>query len=83
VNGRASIAAAAVGTPAFHPSPCAADAPECAAVGAESPGAGPQGRKRAWITPAIRTGHLFESNSLACGKNTPMIDQCNANPAMS
>jgi hypothetical protein len=52
-------------------------------VGAQAPGAGGQGRKRAWITPAIRTGHLFESNSLACGKNTPMIDQCNANPAMS
>ncbi len=81
MSGRASIAAAADG----HPAPAEASGapPDAAAVGAQPAGAGPQGRKRAWITPAIRTGHLFESNSLACGKNTPMIDQCNANPAMS
>jgi hypothetical protein len=79
VSGRASISAATAGDPAPAEAGAAAGAP----VGAQAPGAGAQGRKRAWIAPAIRTGHLFESNSLACGKNTPMIDQCNANPAMS
>jgi len=40
-------------------------------------------RKREWQPPAIRTGHLFESNSLACGKNTPQLDQCLQNPLSS
>jgi len=31
----------------------------------------------------VRTGHLFESNSLACGKNTPALDQCIQNPVSS
>jgi hypothetical protein len=39
--------------------------------------------KRPWLPPRIRTGHLFESNSLACGKNAPYIDQCVQNPVMS
>jgi hypothetical protein len=39
--------------------------------------------KRAWQPPRIRTGHLFESNSLACGKNTPLLEQCIQNPVSS
>lgn len=39
--------------------------------------------KRAWLAPRVRTGHLFESNSLACGKNTPALDQCIQNPVSS
>ena len=39
--------------------------------------------KRRWRSPEIKTGHLFESNSLSCGKNTPGIDQCNNNPTQS
>ena len=41
------------------------------------------GAKRAWQAPRVRTGHLFESNSLACGKNTPSMDQCIQNPVSS
>jgi hypothetical protein len=41
------------------------------------------GGKRAWQSPRIKTGQLFESNSLSCGKNTPGIDQCNQNPTQS
>jgi hypothetical protein len=45
---------------------------------------GPEGKsKRAWQAPRIRTGHLFESNSLACGKSTPQIEQCIQNPVTS
>jgi hypothetical protein len=35
--------------------------------------------KKAWQRPQIKSGRLFESNSLACGKN-PSInqDQCMA-----
>lgn len=43
----------------------------------------PSGGKRAWQAPRVRTGHLFESNSLACGKNTPALDQCIQNPVSS
>ncbi|HEX2659923.1 MAG TPA: hypothetical protein VHU40_16680 [Polyangia bacterium] len=39
--------------------------------------------KRPWQTPRVRTGQLFESNSLACGKNTPLIPQCVQNPMSS
>ena len=40
--------------------------------------------KRPWQQPRVRTGHLFESNSLSCGKNgsTP-IEQCMQNPLTS
>jgi hypothetical protein len=33
----------------------------------------------------VKTGPLFESNSLACGKNTPggMADMCDQNPLQS
>jgi hypothetical protein len=40
-------------------------------------------RKRPWERPRIETGPLFESNSLACGKNSPNTDECLANPRMS
>ena len=39
--------------------------------------------KKPWLKPRVRTGHLFESNSLACGKSTPQLEQCNQNPATS
>lgn len=39
--------------------------------------------KRPWAPPQVRTGHLFESNSLACGKSTPQLDQCLQNPVTS
>ena len=39
--------------------------------------------KRPWQPPRVRTGHLFESNSLACGKNVEYLDQCVQNPATS
>jgi hypothetical protein len=41
------------------------------------------GRRKVWLKPHIRTGHLFESNSLACGKSTPELDQCIQNPTNS
>jgi hypothetical protein len=40
-------------------------------------------RKKSWQAPQVRTGHLFESNSLACGKNTPQLEQCTQNPLNS
>ena len=40
-------------------------------------------RKRQWQRPRIKSGHLFESNSLACGKNNPEMEQCFGNPLMS
>jgi hypothetical protein len=33
-------------------------------------------RKRTWRPPTVKTGTLFESNSLACGKTTANLDQC-------
>ncbi len=39
--------------------------------------------KRPWQQPRVLTGHLFESNSLSCGKSTPGLDQCNQNPVNS
>lgn len=32
-------------------------------------------RKRAWLPPSFKTGKLFESNSLACGK-LPVDEMC-------
>ena len=32
--------------------------------------------KKAWQKPRVKSGQLFESNSLACGKNAPIMDQC-------
>lgn len=57
------------------PSPPGAEAPE-------KPAARPAA-KRVWQAPRVRTGHLFESNSLACGKNSPALDQCIQNPVSS
>ena len=31
--------------------------------------------KKAWQKPAIKSGRLFESNSLACGKNGPGMSE--------
>jgi hypothetical protein len=45
--------------------------------------AGPPAKKKKWERPRIKTGHLFESNSLACGKNAPMLEQCLQNPVTS
>jgi hypothetical protein len=42
----------------------------------------PRGKKP-WEPPRVKTGHLFESNSLACGKNTPQTDECLQNPTQS
>jgi hypothetical protein len=33
-------------------------------------------RKKAWQRPTVKTGRLFESNSLACGKNSPGMQEC-------
>ncbi len=43
----------------------------------------PAKTKKKWERPRIKTGHLFESNSLACGKNAPQIEQCLQNPVTS
>ncbi len=39
--------------------------------------------RRPWQTPQIESGQLFESNSLSCGKDSPMNEQCAANPSSS
>ncbi len=39
--------------------------------------------KKAWQKPHIRSGKLFESNSLACGKNGPGLESCEQFPKMS
>ena len=39
--------------------------------------------KATWQVPRIRTGHLFESNSLACGKSSQFVEQCLQNPTTS
>jgi hypothetical protein len=35
-----------------------------------------KGKKKRWEKPRIKSGQLFESNSLACGKDNPGTDQC-------
>jgi len=41
-------------------------------------------RKRQWHRPQVKTGQLFESNSLACGKAiTDIVDQCQQMPQQS
>ena len=32
--------------------------------------------KRRWQRPQVKTGQLFESNSLACGKTHPATEEC-------
>jgi hypothetical protein len=39
--------------------------------------------KKVWQRPSVKTGRLFESNSLACGKNGPGTEDCEGNPLMS
>jgi hypothetical protein len=39
--------------------------------------------KKAWQKPRIKSGRLFESNSLACGKNQPGMEACESFPKMS
>ena len=40
--------------------------------------------KKRWQQPKVKTGRLFESNSLACGKNAPGMAECDeSNPQMS
>jgi hypothetical protein len=41
-------------------------------------------RKRPWQRPQVKTGQLFESNSLACGKAITMPnDMCQQIPQQS
>ena len=41
-------------------------------------------RKRAWHRPQVKTGQLFESNSLSCGKHiSNAVDQCQQMPQVS
>jgi hypothetical protein len=39
--------------------------------------------KRRWEPPRIKTGQLFESNSLSCGKSNMMMEPCQQNPQSS
>lgn len=39
--------------------------------------------KKTWETPRVKSGQLFESNSLACGKSSPNAQQCMAIPTRS
>jgi hypothetical protein len=32
--------------------------------------------KRRWQRPQVKTGQLFETNSLACGKTNPGQEEC-------
>jgi len=40
-------------------------------------------QKKPWQRPTIKSGRLFESNSLACGKNSPGMSECEDNPTQS
>jgi hypothetical protein len=39
--------------------------------------------KRAWEAPRIKTGQLFESSSLSCGKSNVMMEPCQQIPQSS
>ena len=40
--------------------------------------------KRPWVRPQVKTSRLFEANSLACGKNSPLTEECGVqNPQQS
>lgn len=43
----------------------------------------PAGGKKPWEPPRIKTGQLFETNSLACGKISSSEDQCLQEPTTS
>lgn len=39
--------------------------------------------KKTWRRPNIKSGKLFESNSLACGKSGPGLESCEQFPKVS
>jgi hypothetical protein len=39
--------------------------------------------KKMWEPPRLKSGQLFESNSLACGKNSGATQQCMINGSVS
>jgi hypothetical protein len=39
--------------------------------------------KKPWQRPTLKSGRLFEANSLACGKNGPGMDMCEQFPKQS
>ena len=47
----------------------------------------PKAKKKPWEAPRLKSGRLFETNSLACGKSTSMgmsgVDQCHQIPTQS
>ena len=44
----------------------------------------PKRAKKTWQPPRVKSGQLFESNSLACGKNGPINEECGVqNPLQS
>jgi hypothetical protein len=44
----------------------------------------PAPSKRPWVRPQVKTSRLFEANSLACGKNSPLTEECGVqNPQQS
>ncbi|HVZ75447.1 MAG TPA: hypothetical protein VHJ20_23890 [Polyangia bacterium] len=38
----------------------------------------PKRKKKTWESPRVKSGRLFEANSLACGKSDPDTDQCSS-----
>ena len=38
----------------------------------------PKKKKKSWESPRVKSGQLFEANSLACGKSDPHTDQCSS-----
>jgi hypothetical protein len=43
----------------------------------------PKSKKKQWESPRVKSGQLFESNSLACGKNNSGMDECMDNGTRS
>jgi len=43
----------------------------------------PGRKRRQWQRPRVKSGKLFESNSLACGKSGPGTEDCESNPLQS
>jgi hypothetical protein len=40
-------------------------------------------KKKPWESPRVKSGRLFESNSLACSKNVPDGGACEHDPSSS
>jgi hypothetical protein len=40
-------------------------------------------KKKTWASPRVKSGRLFESNSLACSKDKPDGQMCSADAGMS